>query len=90
MILFRFLLITVLILNNILVYRYYKYLLEKNISDIAPRIIVLVLVANFPPLYILIITFIPPGGWGLNIKLQYYGVKLYLMIRLKDFVIKLL
>jgi len=46
MILFRFLLITVLILNNILVYRYYKYLLEKNISDIAPRIIVLVFVTN--------------------------------------------
>ncbi|KHO61609.1 hypothetical protein THYS13_20440 [Thermoanaerobacter sp. YS13] len=61
MILFRFLLITVLILNNILVYRYYKYLLKKNISDIVPRIIVLVLVANVPPLYVLINTFIPPG-----------------------------
>lgn len=72
MILFRFLLITVLILNNILVYQHYKYLNKKNISDIAPRIIVLVLVANVPALFVLISTFIPLGRWGLNTKLQYY------------------
>lgn len=61
MILLRLMLITVLILNNILVYQHYKYLREKNISDIEPRIIVLVLVANVPALFVLISTFIPPG-----------------------------